>query len=708
MRVMRVAGCLLICLPLVPGAWAQASRPAASEPGEPVRVGLRLEGGGAVVLDPVRRVLLELENLEATPRECLLELWLPPEATLTGLPERVALPGSTRRDALRGELRVEADRPAGPLSLEVVVRDAETGQRLGRHRLDAYTALGRDFLRLGFEGDPRPRERAQPSQPAWLERKAEGCKAKTVRPGGAGAACLRLAAEGERAACTLFAGGKEVGIEAPIDRFPFLVLMWSGRFVKGTVELAVTVDGRDVVIPLGVDEPLEASGDESLARSWRRLAVPLAERVGKGRAVTGLRLVLARPGVELDLDDVALCREGEPSAGDRLRGLCERFVAMPRGQAAADLRADLATVAAERLLPAERVDHELLSHALALQQELAELPDKKDGEPAGAARFSALVRHQQMLDQTPEQLIALGWNAISTHQRRLEELAGKIAPGKPWREVVELLREKHPSAADLPRVARKNWEDARDFTIRHGLVTVPFAARHGVVRAETEGELSRTYAFGGYGGARRSPEGFTGTFLVSPPGSWMDAEQAEQRLRGNHFAWCRVVALHEMVPGHHLQTVVHEMRPLSPFRRRFYSTLFAEGWALYCEQMLADAGYCEDPQTRFALEQMRLWRAARVVMDCSLQTGLMSKDEAERLFVREAALLPENARAEVARDIDVPTRPLSYYVGFRAITDLEAEEKLRLGDAFDARVFRDRLLSFGPIPLSAVRKGLRP
>jgi uncharacterized protein (DUF885 family) len=237
-------------------------------------------------------------------------------------------------------------------------------------------------------------------------------------------------------------------------------------------------------------------------------------------------------------------------------------------------------------------------------------------------------------------------------------------------------------------------------------VTVPRAARDARVQVVTTGELSRTYPFGGYGGARRSPSGFTGTYFVSPPADWMTPEEAAERLRGNHEAWTRVVALHEVVPGHHLQTVVHEMRPLSEFRRSFYSTVFAEGWALYCEEMMWGAGFFADDAARFAQLWMRLWRAARVVIDASLQLGRMSIAEAERLLVDEAELDPVNARAEVRRYIDNPTRPMSYLIGFRLLEQLVADARARDGARFRLAEFHDRLLAFGPVPLPAVRRAL--
>ena len=71
----------------------------------------------------------------------------------------------------------------------------------------------------------------------------------------------------------------------------------------------------------------------------------------------------------------------------------------------------------------------------------------------------------------------------------------------------------------------------------------------------------------------------------------------------------------------------------------------------------------------------------------------------------EGLPLPENAEAEIARDVDVPTRPLSYFVGMLKIQDLENEVRKASGAAFSAKDFRDRLLSFGPVPVAAVRKG---
>ena len=118
-------------------------------------------------------------------------------------------------------------------------------------------------------------------------------------------------------------------------------------------------------------------------------------------------------------------------------------------------------------------------------------------------------------------------------------------------------------------------------------------------------------------------------------------------------------------------------------------------------------GFFPDQETRFAQLQMRLWRAVRIVVDVGLHTGGMTMAEAEAMLVKEVGMDPINAKAEVLRYIDNPTRPMSYLVGFLMIDAFEREERQRLGNRFDGKAFRDRLLAFGPVPLPAVIKALR-
>ena len=65
------------------------------------------------------------------------------------------------------------------------------------------------------------------------------------------------------------------------------------------------------------------------------------------------------------------------------------------------------------------------------------------------------------------------------------------------------------------------------------------------------------------------------------------------------------------------------------------SSVFYEGWALYCEQLMQEQGFLETKEHRFVMLKDRLWRALRIIIDVKTQTGQMTYDEAADLMVRE-------------------------------------------------------------------------
>ncbi|MHC4512120.1 MAG: DUF885 domain-containing protein [Planctomycetota bacterium] len=660
-----------------------------------VTVSLEPRSGPASVVRQGADYLLRVRSNLDREIKTAVEVWVSPEIAIRGLPGGLRL---NRRESAEFPctVHVEADRPAGTVQLRLILRRAGGTERLGHVRVPLHVAVGRDFLRLSFE-DGREGISLDGAEPV----PAGGWQARIVDSNAAhGRSFLRLTGGGGD-------GSGRHSLLAPsalsfdTGQFPYLTF-WSRGKGKGRAVLSLRVGARQVSLPL------------QLSNDWRRVVVDLDKKLqaalGRGRhrvSAIAVRGSASDDGATLDLDEFAIVRRPERTMGDRLRGLIARHRRTLRPGEIDVLKRDLGKIDAGKLAAQELVDYELLRHDLSWQQTRRTLPRKRARKPAGKPRFEAMLQHVHHLDRDSAELRRLGERQIRLHQQMLDALARQIAPGKGWRDVAEMLKGKHPAAAELPKFARWAMQRAMDFTIANDLVTVPHAARDARIRVITSGQLSRTYPFGGYGGARPSRTGFTGTYFVSPPAKWMNAQQSKDRLRGNHKAKTQVVALHEVVPGHHLQTVVHRLRPLSAFRRRFYSTVFAEGWALYCEETMHKSGFFADLDTRFAQLRMRLWRAVRVVVDVGLHTGDITVAEAREMLVKEAGLDLINAKAEVQRYIDNPTRPMSYLVGFLMIDGLEAAERKRLGDGFNGRAFRDRLLAFGPVPLPAILKGIQ-
>ena len=178
------------------------------------------------------------------------------------------------------------------------------------------------------------------------------------------------------------------------------------------------------------------------------------------------------------------------------------------------------------------------------------------------------------------------------------------------------------------------------------------------------------------------------------------ADRAEQLLGHNRFGML-LTNVHEGYPGHHLQLVVAN-QVQSPVRKLLSDTVFCEGWALYCEQLVLDQGMTEDPRVRLFQLKDQLWRACRVVIDVKLHTGRMTFDEAVDMLVNVAFLERPNAIGEVRRYTQEPTQPMSYLMGKEQIMQLRTREQERLGAGFALRQFHDRLLSYGTIPLSLI------
>ena len=159
--------------------------------------------------------------------------------------------------------------------------------------------------------------------------------------------------------------------------------------------------------------------------------------------------------------------------------------------------------------------------------------------------------------------------------------------------------------------------------------------------------------------------------------------------------------VHEAYPGHHLQLSVAG-RIASKARRYFVTPLLIEGWAFYCEELMAEQSYYQDPRSRVVQLKDQLWRACRVVIDVGLHTRGMSVAEAAGMHAEIARLEAPNARAEVLRYTRSPTQPMSYAVGKEAILDLRETFRKRRGSAFNLKRFHDEFLSYGSIPVSFI------
>ncbi|HXI00094.1 MAG TPA: DUF885 domain-containing protein [Sphingobacteriaceae bacterium] len=159
--------------------------------------------------------------------------------------------------------------------------------------------------------------------------------------------------------------------------------------------------------------------------------------------------------------------------------------------------------------------------------------------------------------------------------------------------------------------------------------------------------------------------------------------------------------LHEAIPGHHYQLSLQQENQLLPKLRKFATySVFSEGWALYAESLGSELGLYTDPYQQISALSSELFRAVRLVVDVSLHTGRMTREEAIKYMVETAGLDTQRATSETERYMANPAQALSYKTGELKIKEMKMNYQKMLGKKFDTKSFHDAILLGGSMPLN--------
>lgn len=166
------------------------------------------------------------------------------------------------------------------------------------------------------------------------------------------------------------------------------------------------------------------------------------------------------------------------------------------------------------------------------------------------------------------------------------------------------------------------------------------------------------------------------------------------------------VALHEGVPGHHLQVARAQELALPAFRRHGWYQAYGEGWATYAEGLGQELGFFGDPFSRFGQLNEEMLRAARLVVDTGIHALGWSRQQALDYLNTHTANPPQENAAEVERYIAQPAQALAYKIGQLRIAALRDAARAALGPRFDQRRFHDAVLRNGALPLDLLQREL--
>jgi uncharacterized protein (DUF885 family) len=325
------------------------------------------------------------------------------------------------------------------------------------------------------------------------------------------------------------------------------------------------------------------------------------------------------------------------------------------------------------------------------------LPRSKGDFAAGRPLFDFLLHEGDFLDENADDILAMGKRVFDETDAQMTALAKKIDPkAKGWPEVTKRLKDKHPTTATLIPDYQAQLARARAFLVQKDVVTFP-PDDDCQVRETPPFERATTTA--SYEGAPPFDPQTRGFFFVTPADSSLSPKGREELLRENYDAEQADTVVHETYPGHHVQISLARRVP-SLVRKAGESDLFAEGWALYSEELMNELGYYSDAERLVQLD-WTLVRAARILIDVGLHTQGMTFDDAVGILMNRVHLERALAVNEVKRYTSTPTQPLSYLVGREKILALREDLKKR-DPNFSLKKFHDDLLSHGTIPLRLV------
>jgi uncharacterized protein (DUF885 family) len=312
------------------------------------------------------------------------------------------------------------------------------------------------------------------------------------------------------------------------------------------------------------------------------------------------------------------------------------------------------------------------------------------------------LEREHLLQMDCKALEAFGREHVALAKSALEAAANLLDPGKSWQQQLAEAKHRHPEALRLREAYEAEVDRARRFVEDKQLVPMVDAP---VEVVDTPRFERAVVPYATYLPPAAFDTEQTGYLYVTPIDTNRPREEQKLRLLGHNYGNLPLLVVHESYPGHHLQTC-HAHRHGSRLRRLADSPLLAEGWALYCEQLMDEHGFFLDPVSKLFRLADHLWRACRVVLDVNLQCGRMTLAEAIAYLEEEAQLERPVAEAEVRRYVITPTEPMSYLVGQSLLMELRTEAARRLGDRFDLFRFHSELLACGTIPPTLLKDEL--
>jgi uncharacterized protein (DUF885 family) len=340
-------------------------------------------------------------------------------------------------------------------------------------------------------------------------------------------------------------------------------------------------------------------------------------------------------------------------------------------------------------------------------------------------RRVAVVEHGRIRQRMAELARELA-EEVLTPSRMRRALAAADADTEIVRAVLEELAAVHPEPEQLKDAIEAKLANLSAFVKQANVVTMDDAEVLQVIWTPPHQRGVFIAGLAAPGPLEATGGGLPSFYLVQPvPEDW-PAKQRESFLREYNDFMLEILSIHEAIPGHFVQLYYAKREP-SKVRKVLANGPFVEGWAVYVEKVMVEAGYAgpdpgekrprgvskglwkvlQSPELRakaIALHGLKFYlrSVTNAILDHGVHAGTMTEEEAVRLMVDRSFQQEGEAKAKWVRAQVTSTQLSTYFVGAQAWLRLRAHAESRAKAAnqpFDMAKFHDAALSHGAPPV---------
>jgi uncharacterized protein (DUF885 family) len=188
-------------------------------------------------------------------------------------------------------------------------------------------------------------------------------------------------------------------------------------------------------------------------------------------------------------------------------------------------------------------------------------------------------------------------------------------------------------------------------------------------------------------------------YAISPPPASWTPRQRQSYFEEYNRSMLKILTIHEAYPGHYVQLAYSNRHP-SKIRKVLSSGVFAEGWAVYTEQMMLDQGFGEG-DLALRLHQLKFYLRAVInaLLDYRMHCSNLSDAGALELLTQRAFQSEGEALGKIDRAKQSSCQLSTYFVGRMAFYRLRQQVQQQRGEAFNLGRYHEEVLSHGTLPV---------